>query len=465
MASKQQIKNLKFIFEPKSIALVGASPTPNKVSNVIFKSLTEGNFQGEFYPVNPKYQEITGIKCYPSISSIKKKIDCLMIATPAQTVPMILQECARLKIKGVVLVTAGFSEAGEEGTKLERQIKEICDENEIALIGPNCLGTLNPSTGADSIFLPMHKLERPKPGNIAFITQSGAVGSTIIDVAAYHGIGISKFISYGNATVLDEVDLLEYLEKDNKTKTIVVYIEGARRGREFFEAMKRINKKKPIIALKAGKFSRSAAAAKSHTGNIAGSYLAYNAAFRQAKVIEAEGLEDLFDFMKIFSQPLAKGKRVGIITNGGGMGVLTADAVDQMGLEFAEFSAEAKVKLKTILPSFGNVANPLDLIAEADGEKYEKGIEIMMDDPAIDALFIITLFQTPPMDERVLNVLIKASDDHRKPIACIMLGGAYTTNYQRYLDKYKVPSYNSPIAAVKAMKKFIEYSRFREPKR
>ncbi len=461
MASKNQIKNLKFIFEPKSIALVGASPIPNKVSNVIFKSLTEGNFQGEFYPVNPKYPDIHGLMCFPNISSIKKKIDCVIIATPAATVPAILLECANLKIKGVVLVTAGFSEAGVEGAALEKQIKEICDKNEIALIGPNCLGTLNPSTGADSVFLPMYKLERPKSGNIAFITQSGAVGSTIIDVSAYHGIGISKFISYGNATVLDEVDLLEYLEQDSKTKVIVAYIEGAKRGREMFEVMKRVNKKKPIIVLKAGKFAKSAQAAKSHTGNIAGSYLAYHAAFRQAKVVEAEGLEDLFDFMKIFSQPLAKGNRIAVMTNGGGMGVLTADAIDQIGLEFANFSEETKIKLKEILPSFGNVANPLDLIAEADADKYQKGIEIMMNDPGIDALLIITLFQTPPMDERVLNVLVKFSDDKRKPIACIMLGGAYTTNYQRYLDKYKVPSYNSPIAAVKTMKKFVEYSKFR----
>lgn len=461
MASRQQIKNLKYIFEPKSIAVVGASPVPNKVSNVILKSLAEGGFQGRIIPINPKYERINGLQCYPDLHSAGR-VDCAVIATPAATVPDIIQQCADMRINGVVLITAGFGEAGEEGRKLEKRIADTCNKNGIALIGANCLGVLNPATRVDSIFLPMYKLERPKPGSIAFITQSGAVGSTIIDISAYHGVGISKFISYGNATVLDEVDLLEYLEQDKKTKTIVVYIEGAKRGRKLFEVMKRINKKKPIIALKAGKFSRGGEAAKSHTGNIAGSYLAYRAAFRQAKVAEAETLDELFDFMKIFSQTLPVGDRIAIITNGGGMGVLAADAVDAFNLKFAEYSKETTTGLKEILPDFGNVANPLDLIAEADADKYARAIDLFMDDANIDALAIITLFQTPPMDERVLNVLVRASDDRRKPIVTIMFGGSYTANYQRYLDTYAVPTYSTPTAAIRTLKKLIEYATYRK---
>jgi len=461
MATKEQIKNLKYVFEPRSIALFGASPTPNKVSNVILKTLIEGGFPGKLYPINPKYQEIVGLKCYPDLNTIKKQIDCAIIATPAATVPEILKQCAVWKVRGVVLITAGFSEAGEEGKKLEDEIRDICNKNNISLIGPNCLGVHNPATRIDSIFLPIYKLQRPKPGNIAFITQSGAIGSTIVDLAAYNGIGISKFVSYGNAAVIDEVDLLEYLENDPKTKTIVAYIEGAKNGRRLYEAMKRINKKKPIIALKAGKFARSGEAAKSHTGNIAGSYLAYKAAFKQAKVVEADSIEDLFDFMKIFSQPMPKGNRVAIVTNGGGMGVLTADAVELNELQFANFSEETKVGLKKILPDFGNVGNPLDLIAEADADKYASALDFFMQDDNVDVILVIALLQTPPMDERVLNVLIRVSDERKKPIAVISLGGEYTENYQRHLNMYDVPSYSSPNAAVRTMKKLIEYANYR----
>ena len=461
MASREQIKNLKFVFEPKSIALVGASPIPNKVSNVILKALVEGGYQGKIYLVNPKYQAVHDLPCVSSITVIKERVECVIIATPAETVVPILEDCVTKKIKGVILVTAGFGESGGEGKKLEDQVREICDKNNIALIGPNCLGIYNPATRVDSIFLPIYKLGRPVPGNISFITQSGAIGSTIVDLAAFNGMGIAKFISYGNATVLDEVDLLEYLENDPKTKTIVMYIEGAKRGRRLYETMKRINKRKPVIALKAGKFGKSAEAAKSHTGNIAGSYAAYRAAFRQSKVIEAERIEDLFDFMKIVTQPLPKGKRIAIITNGGGLGVLTADEIEKNELEFAEFSERTREELQKILPPFGAVHNPLDLIAEADASKYARAIEVMMQDDGIDGLIIITLFQTPPMDERVLNELVRASDDKRKPIATISLGGAYTQAYQQHLTTYGVPVFNSPSAAVNAMKKLVEYAVYR----
>ncbi len=462
MATKEQIKNLKYVFNPKSIAVIGASPTPNKVSNVILKALLEGGFQGPIYPVNPRYGEVANLACYPDLRDIKKPVDCVIIATPAQTVPEIIKTCAALKIRGVITVSAGFGEAGEEGKKLEEEVRILCNKNNIAMIGANCLGVYNPTTRVDSIFLPIYKLERPNPGTISFITQSGAIGSTIVDLAAFNGIGIAKFVSYGNATVIDECDLLTYLESDRATKTIVMYIEGAKRGRQMYETLRRVNRKKPVIALKAGKFEKSADAAKSHTGNVAGAYAAYQAAFRQAKVVEADGIEDLFDFMKIFSQPFPKGKKIAVITNGGGMGVLTADEIERQGLEFAVFSDASKAELKKILPDFGNVNNPLDLIAEADATKYERALALLINDPGVDAIIVITLFQTPPMDERVLNVLAKVNDERKKPLAVVCLGGSYTENYQRHLNKYGVPVYASPTDAVRAMKKLIEYAAYRK---
>jgi acyl-CoA synthetase (NDP forming) len=329
------------------------------------------------------------------------------------------------------------------------------------MIGVNCLGVLNPSTGVDSVFLPTYKLQRPRAGDIAFITQSGGVGSTIIDMAAYYGMGISKFISYGNGTVLNEVDLLNYLEKDKDTKTIILYIEGTKDGRALFEAMKKVNRTKPIIALKAGRSGKASEAAMSHTGNIAGNYLAYKAAFRQAKVIEAETLEEVFDLVKIFSQPLPKGDRVMIVTNGGGLGVLATDAAEECGLKVPEFEEKTRVAIRALLPSYANVKNPLDLVADADVGIYEKVIEAGMQDANIDLLVLIALLQTAPMDERIVKVLTHASDDRRKPIATVSVGGEYTDRIRKALEGYGVPSYGYPESAVKVVKKFITYANYR----
>jgi acyl-CoA synthetase (NDP forming) len=281
-----------------------------------------------------------------------------------------------------------------------------------------------------------------------------------MDLAAYYGIGMSKFISYGNASVLDESDYLEYLMYDKETKIIIMYIEGAKDGKKLLRTMKKVNKIKPIIALKAGKGVGGQAAAKSHTGNIAGSYMAYNAAFKQAKVTEAAGIIEVFDFVKIFDQPKPKGDRIGVITNGGGIGVLTTDCIESEGLVLAKFSDETKKELAKIIPSYGNVANPLDLVADAGVEAYEKAIEAMMNDQNIDALVIVVLTQTPPIDERIIHVLSKAADDRRKPIATISIGGSYTETYRKILESKGVPSYNSPIAAVTALERLIIYSKY-----
>lgn len=454
------LKNLKFIFEAKSIAIIGASDNPEKLGHVILKNFSESGFGGKIFPINPKYTSLLGIKSYPDILKVKEKIDCAIIATPAQTVLQILKQCAKKRIPGVVLLSGGFAEIGN--TEMEQEIKKICENAKIALVGPNCLGVLNPVAHIDSIFMPFYKFQRPPPGSIAFITQSGGVGSTIADLAASYGIGISKFISYGNGTVLSETDFLEYLEQDEKTKTIILYIEGTKDGRKLFEVMKRVNAKKPIVVLKAGRSEKSGKAARSHTGNLAGNYLAYKAAFKQAKVVEAESLEELFDFVKIFGQTLPNGNKIGVITNGGGIGVLTADAIEEEGLQLAELGKETIKTVKKILPEYGNVSNPLDLIADASVEKYASAVEAFMKDADMDAIIIDVLFQVPPIDERLLKVLIRASDDKRKPIVVVAMGGAYTERQRKMLESNGVPTYSNPLAAVKAVKKLFEYSQYRK---
>ncbi len=454
----EKIKNLRFIFEPKSVAIVGASATPNKIGNVLVRNFLDARFPGAVYPVNPKYPELFGLKCYAKVSDIPGRVDCVIVATPAETVPGVMEDCAKKKAGGVIILSGGFEEIKRDD--LAQKIRKIADDNDMPVIGPNCLGAYTPYTKLDSIFLPTYKLERPRAGGIAFVTQSGAVGSTVLDLMAYYGIGISKFISYGNGTVLDESDYLEYLMHDKMTKIIILYLEGVKDGRKLLAAMKKVNKVKPIIALKAGKGTGGQAAARSHTGNIAGSYLAYNAAFKQAKVTEAGGIDEVFDFVKIFNQPKPEGNRMGVITNGGGMGVLTADYIESEGLALSEFSEETKKELAKILPAYGTVANPLDLVADAGVEAYEKAIGVMMKDPNIDGLIIIVLTQTPPIDERIIHVLTKAMDEQTKPIATISVGGTYTEIYRKILESKGVPSYNSPKAAVKAMERLVTYSKY-----
>ena len=454
----KMIRKLDSIFKPKTVAIIGASATQNKIGNVLVKNFYDAKFQGRVCPVNPKYPEILGYKCYPKVGDIPGKVDCVIIATPAESVPDLVDECAAKKAGGVIILSGGFEEIKRDD--LAKRIHDTAEKSGMPVIGPNCLGVYNPYTKVDSVFLPAYKLERPKAGGIAFITQSGAVGSTVMDLAAYYGLGFSKFISYGNSTVLDEADYLEYLMNDDLTEIIILYIEGAKDGRKLYEAMRKVNKVKPIIALKAGRGTGGQAAAKSHTGNIAGTYLAYEAAFKQAKVTEANSLSEVFEFVKIFNQPKPKGQRVAVITNGGGMGVLTADSIESEGLELAQFNDQTKKEIAKILPSYGNVANPLDLVADADVDAYDKAIKAMMADDNIDALLIIVLMQTPPIDERIIHVLSNACDSKMKPIATISIGGTYTEAYRKILESKGVPSYDSPNAAVKAMERLMTYAKY-----
>ncbi|MEM4166534.1 MAG: CoA-binding protein [Candidatus Bilamarchaeaceae archaeon] len=444
------------IFEPKAIAVIGATQKTDKVGYVILRNLIDGRYAGQLYPVNPKYDEILGLKCYKTVLDIKKRVDCALIAVPAPAVPLVVKECGLKGVKGVVILSGGFEEVGRKD--LADEIKKYAKEYNLAVIGPNCLGIYNPYNHVDSIFFPMYKLGRPRAGDISFITQSGAVGSVMLDLAAKYNIGVSKFISYGNGTVIDECDLLEFLGKDKKTKTIILYIEGIKKGRKFLKMINKVNKKKPIVVLKAGKGEQGKKAAVSHTGNLAGNYLAYKAAFRQAKVVEAQDVDELFNLMRIFSQPLATGKRVGVITNGGGLGVLTTDAIEKEGLELAEFDEKMIEELKKAIPPYVNARNPLDMAADATVESYEKTINLYLNNDKIDMVVVSVLFQTPTLDERLINVIGKAVEQRKKPIIVVTIGGEYTEVYRKIMESKEITTFTSPAAAIKTLRKFVEYS-------
>ncbi|MCX6769100.1 MAG: CoA-binding protein [Candidatus Micrarchaeota archaeon] len=444
MAEKlsRKIKNLDAVFKPSSIAVIGASMEPNKIGHVIVKNFIDGGFAGKLYPINPNASQILGLKAYKSVLDVKEKIDSAVIAIPAAAVAGALEECGKKGIRGVVLITGGFSEVGK--VEEEKKIAAIANKYGIALIGPNCMGVITPATRVDSVFLPIYKLGRPRVGKIAFISQSGAVGGCIVDLTARAGIGMSKFVSYGNAAVIDECDLLEYLAHRSVAK--------------------KITRKKPVVVIKAGKSAAGAEAAKSHTGSLAGAAEAYHAAFKQGRMIEAETLDELFDFAKIFDQPLPTGKRVGIITNGGGMGVLATDSLEVEKMDLAELSDETNSVLRAALPTYANVRNPLDIIGDADSHRYEIAINAMMRDQNVDVILLIILFQTIAIDSSVVNIAIRASDTRKKPIIAVCTGGEYTDMHKRILEGYGIPTYSSPSSAMRAIAKFAEYAKSRKAK-
>jgi acetyl coenzyme A synthetase (ADP forming)-like protein len=460
MAKGEKIRNLDAVFHPSSIAVVGASREPNKIGHVIVKNFVDGGFAGKVYPINPNADEILGLRAYRSVLAVKEKVDSAVIAVPAPAVAGALEECGRKGVKGVVLITGGFSEVGN--VVEERRIAAIAEKYGMALIGPNCMGVLTPATRVDSVFLPIYKLGRPRVGKISFISQSGAVGGCIVDLAARAGIGMSKFVSYGNAAVINECDLLEYLASDKETDIIVVYIEGVKDGRRFLEVARKITPKKPVVVLKAGKSALGAEAALSHTGSLAGAAEAYRAAFRQSGVIEAATLDQLFEFAKIFDQPLPAGSRVGIITNGGGMGVLAADSLEHEKLRLAKLCDETNAALRRSLPPYANVKNPLDIVGDADSHRYEVAINAMMRDPNVDIILLIILFQTAAIDSGVVNIAIRASDQRKKPIVAVCTGGEYTEMHQRILESYGVPTYDSPSSAMRSIARIVEYAARRE---
>jgi len=452
---KTPASNLKYVFSPNSVCIVGASHEPSKIGHAILRNFIQAGFRGAIYPVNPHASEILGMRCYSSVQDVPSSFDCAIIAIPAEAAVLALESCAKKGAKAAILISGGFSEVGNK--KLEEKLVQIAKKYSIALIGPNCMGALCVSSQTDSVFLPTYKLGRPKKGEIAALSQSGAIGGCMLDIASSYGVGISKFVSYGNASVIDESDILRFLADDPETKTIVMYLEGVKDGKKFLQIASEISPHKPIIALKAGTSSAGSLAVASHTGSLAGSAAAYKAAFAQAGIVEAHVLEDLLNLPAVFSLPRTRGRRIGVLTNGGGNGVLTADAIEEYNLKLAQFSPQTISSLKTFLPSYANAKNPLDIIGDADTARYEKSLQLLITDKNVDAIIVILLFQTPALDASVVPMLSKAAQLSQKPIICVSTGGAYTEAQRKLLGSMGVPCYLSPSNAVHSLSKLIEY--------
>ncbi len=458
-------KNLGAFFNPKTVAIIGASADAGKVGHIVFKNFAEEGFAGKVFAVNPHPAPILGHKPFKSITEIPDEIDLAVIVTPAKTVPKILTECSQKKVKSVVIISSGFKETGKQGEKLEMQLKEIIQKHKLSVVGPNCLGIYDTNTEVDTLFLPAYRMGRPSKGNVAFVTQSGAFGSVILDWAAQEGFGVSKFVSYGNAADVDEIDIMEYLHNDPETKVIVMYMEGANRAKELISTGRKISSHKPILCLKAGSSLRGVQATQSHTGSLAGADEIYYAAFKQAGIIRVASIEEMFDYARVLAtQPPMPGNKIAIITDGGGFGVMATDYAEQNNLAVQETSEQTKKKMMKCTLPFATLKNPVDLTGSASGAMYKCSIEACMQDKNIDGLLVILLFQPPNIESDVVQHVIELKAKYKKPMVVCSAGGEYTKVHRDILERSGIPTYPTPDRAIKALAILNKYAQIKSRK-
>ncbi len=419
---------LDTFFNPRSMAVIGVSSNPQKIGRVVFDTLL--NTGKRVYPVNPNAQLVSGVKCYPSLTDVireKGRVDVIVVAVPADVTVQVMEEAGRQGITHAVIVSAGFKEVGN--LVADKKLVDICAKYKIQVIGPNCLGILDSYSGFDAVFLPPDRLKRPKKGGISFITQSGATGSVVLDKIG--AIGVSKFISYGNALNLNETDYLEYLGRDRTTKIICIYLETVKDGRRFMNVVSKI--KKPIVVLKGGKTREGGSATLSHTGSLAGDAEIYSGVFKQLGMIEVGGIEQMIDVLSVLSSKI-KGKTIGVVTNGGGYGILSVDDLIAAGLDFK---------------------GPfIDLFGDATSEGYRKAIKAMK----TDIILCNILFQTPLIDESIIDVLVQASK--KKNIVTVCTGSEYTQHMKQILSSHGVCVIDTPEEAVDAMRLVLKNERY-----
>jgi len=464
-------------FNPSAIAVIGASRDKNSPGWVIFKTLIEnmrnGLLKAKVYGVNIKGGELFGEPLYRSLDEIRGMIDHVVICIPSRFVPDVLEQAGKKGVRVATIISSGFSEVGN--VDLEKKVIEIAEKYDIRIIGPNGLGLFDAYNGVDTLFLPQYKenkegkqllsTPRPPPGYIAFLSQSGALGATVLDYMYGEQMGISKFISAGNKVDVDEIDMLLYSLEDPTIRVIMLYVEGIKgRGDLLVKIGRYVARKKPIVAIKGGRTSAGARAAASHTASIAGNARIYEAAFREMGAIVANELIDFLDIAKALAfQPPASGRNIGIVTNGGGAGILASDAAESIGLSVKPLP---KNVMDTIMeyvrdgtiPDIATFANPIDLSAGGSDEAYIAAIETLLEEPTINGVIVITLHQTPELSPYFVDKISMVTRRYKKPVAVVDIGGAAMARWVRgEFDKHGLPSYPTPERAVKALKSLVDY--------
>ncbi|MBI5074171.1 MAG: acetate--CoA ligase family protein [Nitrospirae bacterium] len=446
---------LDTLFYPKSVAVIGASQDSQKVGFAILNNLQKFGYQDKIFPINPKADQILGIKTYKSIFDVPEEIDLAVVSIPAAMVPDCIRDCIKRGIRSAVIISAGFKEAGSAGILLEEELKALRKTGDIRILGPNCLGIINTTNDLNATFAAGML---PK-GRLAFFSQSGALGIAILDWAIGNKIGFSKFISLGNKADLNETDFIEYFMQDPETDIILGYIEDVVEGRRFLEIAKKATKVKPIILVKSGGTQAGARAASSHTGALAGSENAFNAAFKQTGVIRAEGVEDLFESALAFHfGKLPKGNNLLIITNAGGPGIIAADMAEKLGINLPQLSRETIEQLMTALPKNASLYNPVDIIGDATSERYAAAIERTLNDPNVDGMLIILTPQAMVNVEETAKTVIESSMKTDKPLIASFMGEERVRSSVAMLKAAAITNFSYPEPAVKSFRKLYNYA-------
>ena len=446
---------LEKLFRPEKIAVVGASRKEGKTGHEVFDNLHHG-FEGEVVPVNPNAEEVEGVE---ALDEIPEGVELAVIVVPAKLVPNVMKDAAGKGVEAAIIISAGFSETGEE--KLEDQVLQIAEENDIDILGPNVLGLINTENSMNASFAS----KMPEKGSISFMSQSGAFCTAILDYAKAEHIGFKHFVSLGNKLQLNEVDFLKKWREDD-TEAILSYTEGIEDGREYMEEAEKTSREKPVITVKSGRTSKGGEAASSHTGSIAGSYQAYQAAFRKAGIIEAESNRELLDYGRSFAyQPLPSGKNIMIITNAGGPGVISTDEVSKHNLELAELETDTKMSLHEFMPEESTIRNPLDLIGDAGHSRYRKALEAVGQDENVDGILVLLTPQANTEIKKTAKTIVKAEKETEKPVFACFMGEHDVGPGVDILEKNDIPDFEDPVDAVKAYKEMNNYREFLETDR
>jgi acyl-CoA synthetase (NDP forming) len=445
-------------FDPHSVAIIGATENRQNITSTIFNNLSEMGFKGTITPVNPHHDKVFGLKCYPSILDCKDDIDLSIIAVSSVHVPGILNQHIKKGIRNVIILSGGFAETGSRGMVLEEEIKKLTRENDIRIIGPNCIGVLDNYSNFSTFFLPWSKVKLPSKGRLCILSQSGSYAIGMLDMLAVEGIGVSRFVSYGNRVDVGESELIEYLTVDESTDVIGIYMESVDDGRRFIQASSRCTKNKHMVVLKVGRQDSGIDAALSHTGAIAGKYEIYKAAFKKSGALEVDNLEEFVDACKVLlMQKPARGNKILVLTNGGGFGVAVSDFCSAIGLNIEQTPSEIKDTFSKHFPEYFISNNPIDLTGSAGDDDFGFALKTaFVDSDFYDAAIIIPLIPPATMTEGVVDIISQMATESGKPVVICTIGGFYTRKIKAQFELKKVPVYQSPERAVKAMNILVE---------
>ncbi len=443
-------------FKPTSVAVIGASTNPSKLGYAVVKNLVDCGYTkvGTVYPINPGAAEILGLPAYASVAQVPGSIDLAVIVIPYTYVPAALRECGEKGIPSVIVISAGFREAGKEGLERELELIKIAHEYNLHLVGPNCLGVIDTHTPLNASFA----AGTPPSGPMAFMSQSGALGTAVLDIALAGRLGLSKFVSLGNKADVSEIDLLRAWENDENSRVILIYSEGMPNGQEFLKVARQVTRKKPVVAIKSGVTQAGSRAVSSHTGSLAGSEQAYKAAFQQAGILRAESMEVLFDTaLALGYQPPLMDDRIAIITNAGGPGILATDSLEHSGMSLARFDPETIHKLEAYLPDAASAANPVDVLGDAHADRYRFALDIVAADPNVDGVLVVLTPQAMTEIDDTAWAVCEITGKIDKPVLACFMGEARVTNGIEILTKNGVPNYPFPERAARAFRAMADY--------